>query len=147
MSFTVQRTGLSGLPMAMVPAVVMDTETTGLKISEDRVIEIGAIRINDGQALREDDFSRLINPQVPIPAASTAIHTITDADVAGAATFRPVMAAFAHWCGNTVVLGYSIGFDLGILKAEHERHGLKWTAPRSLDVRHLVQLVAPELPE
>ncbi|MEE4235900.1 MAG: DUF294 nucleotidyltransferase-like domain-containing protein [Anderseniella sp.] len=147
MSFTVQRTGLSGLPLAMVPAVVLDTETTGLKVSEDRVIEIGAIRVTDGEARREEDFSRLINPQVPIPAASTAIHAITDADVADAEPFRPVMEAFSRWCGNTVVLGYSIGFDLGILKAEHDRHGLKWTAPRSLDVRHLVQLVAPELPD
>jgi DNA polymerase-3 subunit epsilon/CBS domain-containing protein len=147
MSFTVQRTGLSGLPLTMVPAVVMDTETTGLKVGEDRVIEIGAVRIIDGTAVREDDFSRLINPQVPIPAASTAIHTITDDDVAGAEPFKPVMAAFSKWCGNSVVLGYSIGFDLGILKAEHERHGLKWNAPRSLDVRHLVQLLAPELPD
>ena len=147
MSFTVQRTGLSGLPLAMVPAVVMDTETTGLKVAEDRVIEIGAIRVVNGEARREEDFSRLINPQVPIPAASTAIHTITDADVAHAEPFKPVMSAFASWCGNTVVLGYSIGFDLGILKAEHERHGLKWNPPRSLDVRHLVQLLAPELPD
>jgi len=131
----------------MVPAVVLDTETTGLNVSEDRVIEIGAIRVTDGKACREEDFSRLVNPQMPIPAASTAIHTITDADVAGAETFKPVMAAFSSWCGNSVVLGYSIGFDLGILKAEHERHGIRWSAPRSLDVRHLVQLLAPELPD
>ena len=147
MSFTVQRTGLSGLPLGLVPAVVMDTETTGLSTVNDRVIEVAAIRIDSGQARREEAFSSLINPQVPIPAASTAIHTITDADVADARPFTPVMAEFAHWCGNSVVIGYSLGFDLGILKAEHGRHGLKWSAPRSLDVRHLVQLVAPELPE
>ena len=55
MSFTVQRTGLSGLPLAMVPAVVMDTETTGLKVAEDRVIEIGAIRVVNGEARRKSD--------------------------------------------------------------------------------------------
>ncbi|MGB7206235.1 MAG: DUF294 nucleotidyltransferase-like domain-containing protein [Anderseniella sp.] len=146
MSFTVQRTGLSSLPLNMVPAAVVDTETTGLKVAQDRIIEIGAIRIVNGEARREEDFSRLVNPQVSIPAASTAIHKITDTDVANADTFRPIMEAFANWCGNTVLIGYSIGFDLGILKAEHERYGMKWIAPRSLDVRHLVQLVAPDLP-
>ncbi|MYF08985.1 MAG: CBS domain-containing protein, partial [Rhodospirillaceae bacterium] len=47
----------------------------------------------------------------------------------------------------TVVIGYSVGFDLAVLKAEHERHGLPWQPPRSLDVGHLVDLVAPALPE
>lgn len=147
MSFKVEQAGFSGLPLGLVPAVVMDTETTGLDTAADRIIEIAAVRILDGCAEPAAPFAALIDPQIPIPAASTAIHTITDDDVAGAENFRQVMPGLSAWAGNAVVIGYSIGFDLGILKAEHQRHGLKWSAPRSLDVRHLVQIVAPELPE
>ena len=147
MSFTVRRIGLSGLPLGLVPAVVMDTETTGLNTATDRIIEIAGIKTGDGTAQRKSAFAELINPLVPIREASSAIHHISDADVASAQPFKPVMEAFSRWCGNSVVIGYSIGFDLGILKAEHERQGLKWVPPRSLDVRHLVKLVAPQLPD
>src|SRR3546814_2765418 len=57
------------------------------------------------------------------------------------------MAALSAWIGNAVVIGYTVGFDLAMLRAERERHGLAWSPPRSLCLRHLVQLVAPELPD
>jgi len=147
LSFVVRKAGLSGLPLGLVPAVVIDTETTGLDTASDRIIEMAAVRISNGRADTANPFAALIDPQVPIPAGSTAIHTITDADVAGAESFKEVMPRFSAWTGNGVVIGYSIGFDLGILKTEHHRNGLKWNPPRSLDVRHLMQIVAPELPE
>lgn len=147
MSFLVERTGLSGLPLVLVPGVVMDTETTGLDAASDRVVEIAAVRITNGRADGRHPFQALVNPGISIPAASTAIHTITDADVADADGFADMMRAFSGWTGNAIVIGYSIGFDLAVLKAEHERHGMPWNAPRSLDVRHLVELVTEDLPE
>ncbi len=147
LSFMVERTGLSALPLALVPAVVMDTETTGLDTASDRIVEIAAVRITDGCADPASAFQELVNPGIAIPASSTAIHTITDADVADADGIANVIPRFSRWTGNAVVIGYSIGFDLAVLKAEHLRHGLRWNAPRSLDVRHLVELVAEDLPE
>lgn len=143
----VERAGLSGLPLPLVPAVVMDTETTGLNTITDRIVEIAAVRISDGHADISAPFQKLVRPGIPIPVASTAIHKITDADVADASGFSEIMPAFAQWAGNAIVIGYSVGFDLAILQAEHKRHGLHWNAPRSLDVRHLVELVADDLPE
>lgn len=147
MSFKVEKTGLSALPLSLVPAVVMDTETTGLDTASDRIIEIAAVRIRDGKPEPDTAFQVLVNPGISVPAPSTAIHTITDADVAGADAIADVIPAFSQWIGNAIVIGYSIGFDLAVLKAEHQRHSLRWQAPRSLDVRHLVALVAEELPE
>lgn len=147
MSFMVERTGLSALPLGLVPAVVMDTETTGLSTSSDRIVEIAAVRITDGRAEPDSAFQVLVNPGIAIPAPSTAIHTISDADVADADGIADVIPEFSRWTGNAIMIGYSIGFDLAILKAEHLRHGLRWSAPRSLDVRHLVELVADDLPE
>ena len=147
MSFMVERTGLSALPLTLVPAVVMDTETTGLDTASDRIVEIAAIRITDGRAEPDSAFQVLVNPGIAVPASSTSIHTITDADVADADGIAEVIPVFSRWTGNAIMIGYSIGFDLAMLKAEHQRHGLRWSAPRSLDVRHLVELVAEDLPE
>jgi len=151
MSFhSVEGAGLSGLPLHAIPVVAMDTETTGLDVKTDRVVEIAAVRLKGGGQDAADGaaprYAALVDPGVPIPPASTAIHSLTDDEVAGAAAFPAAMAAFADWVGKSVVVGYSIGFDLAVLKAEHQRHGMAWTAPRSLCVRHLLQLVAPHLP-
>lgn len=144
MSFLAADSSLAGLPLAAVPAVAIDTETTGLDVRQDRVVEIAAVRLAP-QGLA-GHIASLVNPGAPIPASATAVHGITDDEVARAEPFPPVMAAVAEWIGNAVVVGYSVGFDLAVLRAEHERHGLAWTPPRSLCVRHLLQLVAPELP-
>ncbi len=146
MSFFGAESSLSGLPLSAIPAVAMDTETTGLDVTSDRIVEIAAIRLHRGADDAADRYASLINPGVPIPPASTAIHTITDTEVASADPFPAVMPSFSDWVGRSVVIGYSIGFDLAILKSEHERHGLTWVPPRSIDVRHLIQLVAPDLP-
>ncbi|MGI9417777.1 MAG: DUF294 nucleotidyltransferase-like domain-containing protein [Geminicoccaceae bacterium] len=136
----------SPLPLGSISAVVLDTETTGLATNTDRIVQIGAVRIEAGRADDEDVFDVLVNPGVPIPAASTAIHGIHDRDVAGESGFVDVMPAFADWAGGSLLLGYSLGFDLAVLQAEHRRAGLPWQPPRTLDIAHLVQLVAPQLP-
>ena len=170
MSFAKSARNLSGLPLGALPAIALDTETTGLDVERDRIIEIAALRLGqkserpgtdtlgsatsaarrrgaaDPATADKAAFVRLVNPGRPIPPAATDIHGITDNQVAQAAAFAPVMAALADWAGPVVLVGYAIGFDLAILKAEHQRHDLVWNCPRSIDVRHLVQLVAPDLP-
>ncbi len=151
MSFQATESGLSGLPLAAVPVVALDCETTGLDVKTDRIVEIAAVRLGEAGGAAQDIPERnvyvsLINPGSPIPPASTAIHGITDDEVAAAESFPQVMAELAAWAGPSVVVGYAVGFDLAVLAGEHRRHGLPWSPPRSLDVRHLVQLVAPELP-
>jgi len=137
---------LAGTPLGSLTAVVFDTETTGLDTAHDRVIEIGAVRMRHGRVDASNEFSRFVNPGIPIPAASTAIHRITDTDVAAAADFRTVAGAFSEWCGPALLLGYSVGFDVAVLRAECARAEMPWRAPRHLDVAHLVQVLAPNLP-
>ncbi len=133
----------SGVPLASLSAIVLDTETTGLDPAADRVVQIGAVKIAGGRIDEAGRFDRLVDPGVPIPEAASRIHGISDSDVSGAAGFGDAMAAFAAWSGEGVVVGYSLGFDLGVLRAEHRRLGLRWTAPRCLDVRHLLRILAP----
>ncbi len=145
MSFRRAEDSLSGLPLGAVPAVALDLETTGLEVAKDRIVEIAAVRLQ-GAGGEDDHFARLVSPGIPIPPSSTRIHGITDDEVAGAEAFAAVIPEFSEWVGRCLVIGYALGFDLAVLRAEHQRHGLDWKAPRSVDVRHLVQLVAPDLP-
>ena len=70
------------------PIVFFDLETTGLNIATDRIIEISYLKVWPNG--KEESKTRRINPEMPIPAASTAVHGITDADVADCPTFKEV---------------------------------------------------------
>ena len=137
----------ASIPLLSLNAVAFDSETTGLDTSRARMIQLGAVRIVHGEVDSAQSFQQLINPGVPIPDDSREIHGISDADVADAPAFTEVVEAFDQWRGDAVLVGYASGFDLAMLKREREIAGLGWTAPRCLDVRFLVNLLAPNLPD
>ena len=129
--------GLGAVPLASLEAVALDTETTGLNAGKDRILQIGAVALRGGALLAAEVFDRMVDPDMPIPPSSTAIHGISDEDVRAAEKAREVLPALAEWVGARVVLGDAIGFDLAILKAEHARCGIPWRPHRSLCVRQL----------
>jgi CBS domain-containing protein len=137
----------SGTPLGSLSLAVIDTETTGLEVASARVIEVGGVWIEHGRLDETKLFERLVDPGTPIPPQSSAIHGIFDRDMAGAPPFAEVAAELAGWIGGAVVLGYAVGFDLEVLKREHERAGLRWQPPRALDLRDLVRLLDPALPD
>jgi len=105
------------------PLVVFDTETTGINARFDRIVEIACVKLHpDG---RREVWVRRLNPGIPIPAASTAIHGIGDADVAGAPRFADVALELAEFLANADLAGYNItGFDLPVLRIEFLRAGI-----------------------
>ena len=145
-TFPTPEADVSGLPLSALQAVVLDTETTGLDVDKDRVVEFGAVKIENGNVVEKDSFSQLVSPGVPISDQSKQIHGLSDHDVAGAPAFPEAMQSFISKMNPTLVLGYSLGFDMGVLRAEHERHGIIWVPPRTLDVAHIVRVLSPVLP-
>lgn len=137
----------SGTPLLSLTAIALDTETTGLDVKKARIIQIGAVRIDKGRLREDASFATFVDPKEPIPQASTQIHHITDADVSGADAFPAALARLREWAPDALLVGFSTGFDLAMLKAEAQRAGVSWHPPRSLDVRHLVQILAPPLPD
>ena len=103
--------------------VVFDTETTGTNARSDRIVEIACVKLHpDG---RREVWVRRLNPGIPIPAASTAIHGIRDADVAGSPRFAEVARELADFLENADLAGYNItGFDLPVLRIEFLRAGI-----------------------
>lgn len=124
-------------PLGEVRAAVLDTETTGLDVAADRLIQIGAVRFVNGQADPQDTFSVRIDPQQPIVEAATAIHGITYDQVKGERTFEDIRDEFLAWLGDDAIIGQSIGFDLAILVREMRNTGVEWRPPRCLDTKLL----------
>lgn len=124
-------------PLSELTAVVLDSETTGLDVTEARIVQIGAVRVAQGQTQPDQTLLTLVNPGVPIPPASTAIHGIDDAAVRSAPSFATVKPQLDAFVGNAVIVGQSIGFDLAILLRETRRIGGRWHPPHFLDTKLL----------
>ena len=79
---------MSGRLELVRPLVIFDIESTGVVPQRDRIVEIAVIKLfPDG---RRQETVRRLNPGIPIPAGATAIHGITDADVADAPGFADI---------------------------------------------------------
>lgn len=104
------------------PIVFFDLETTGTDALTDKIVEIGVVKVMpDGRALTH---SKYVNPEIPIPKDSTAIHGITDEDVQGAVTFKdmaPKLYSFFEGCN---IAGYnSDKFDVTFLAEQFAQVG------------------------
>jgi DNA polymerase III subunit epsilon len=98
----------------------LDLETTGINISSDRIVEISVLKINP-EGKEEWMISR-INPEMPIPPKSTAIHGITDNDIASSPTFREIAKNLASFLEGCDLAGYNaLKFDIPVLAEEFLR--------------------------
>ena len=133
-------------PLVAARLVALDCETTGLDITRDRLIQVGGVRIRGGQVEAGDDFESLVNPGVDIPSKSFAVHGISKQDLLGKPAFPEISAELDRWIGESVVVGFAVGFDIAILRREHELAGSAWNPPACLDVALLARRALPVLP-
>jgi len=128
-----------------LPILVLDTETTGLDVLNDRIVSLGAVTAHGTRLFRSRLIDDLVDPGVPISATSTAIHGITDEMVAGARAFPEVYADLQRMAKNRVIIGHNIPFDLTILRSECWRHGRPWDDVVFIDTLRLASLLNPTL--
>jgi DNA polymerase III subunit epsilon len=110
-----------------IPIALIDTETTGRDANADRIVEIGIVLGLRGEITGR--FSRLINPGRPIPAESSAVHGIKDADVADKPSFAEIAGEMLEFLGGAVPAAYNAAFDRGFVLAELDRAGVRPAAP------------------
>lgn len=105
------------------PIIFFDLETTGVNVTEDRIVEISLIKVwPDG---REMERTRRLNPEMHIPEAATAVHGISDDDVAGEPTFKQVASSLAEIFSDADIAGFNSNrFDIPILIEEFHRAGI-----------------------
>ena len=108
--------------------LAVDVETTGLSVTEDRVVELGGVYVKGGWRCGPP-FCSKVNPERYIPIDATRIHGVAQEDVANAPTWKTVSQWFHQHIktANPIVCGYNIlSFDAPIINAENERVGLEW---------------------
>lgn len=122
--------------------ISLDLEMTGLNLKEDRIIEIGAYKIEEGKILAE--FSALINPQCRIPEFVSALTGITDDKVKNEPNINEVLPDFLNFCGDLPLLGHNIMFDFSFLKrrAVILNHNFE---KKGLDTLKLIRKLVPEM--
>ena len=105
------------------PLIIFDIEATGISPRADRIVEIAMLRIHpDGS---EQEKSWLLNPTIPIPVETTAIHGITDDIVKNCPTFAQVAGEIKSFIGDSDLGGFNIGrFDIPMLCEEFLRAGV-----------------------
>ncbi len=122
--------------------VVFDIETTGLSPTNNRIIEIGAVRIKDGKI--QDTFSEFVNPEVPIPYTITKLTSITDAMVQNAPTIEVILPKFLEYIGDASVVAHNATFDTGFIRENAKRLGLVFDST-IVDTMTLAHILLPEL--
>ncbi len=102
----------AAFPLAFV---ALDLETTGLNAENDRIIEVGAVKVEGGRIV--DSFQRLVNPGHAIPDFVSVLTGITDADLVGAPPFTAIADELAAFIGDLPMVGQNYQFDLNFLNA------------------------------
>jgi len=103
--------------------VVFDIETTGFSPIKEHIIEIGAVKVENGVIV--DRFSRFVNPQMPIPFRIEQLTGIRDDMVADADTIDVVLPAFLEFCEDCVLVAHNAEFDMSFIKEKAERLHIK----------------------
>ncbi len=105
------------------PLVFFDLETTGVDIVHDRIVEISFMKVYPSG--KEECKTRRINPEIPIPPESTAVHGITDEDVKDCPTFRAIAKSLAAQIEGCDLAGFNSNrFDIPLLVEEFLRAGV-----------------------
>ena len=105
------------------PIVFFDLETTGTNINSDRIVEICYLKVYPNG--NEESKTLRINPEMPIPAESSAVHGIYDADVADCPTFKEVAKSIANDIEGCDLAGFNSNrFDIPVLAEEFLRAGV-----------------------
>lgn len=120
------------------PLAFFDLETTGLDVTNDRIIEIAILKMNpDGS---KEHYSKRVNPEMPISPESSEITGISDADVQDCPTFKELAPEIAAFLGDADLAGYNSNkFDIPVLAEEFLRaeSDFDMSARKFIDVQNI----------
>ena len=124
--------------------VIVDTETTGSRAGDDRLIEIGAARLVGGEVV--DTYQQLVDPGRHVPRRITQLTGISTAMVYGQPSVDEVMPAFVEFLGDAVLVAHNLPFDARFLDVALDEAGLPPLQNPSLDTLRLARRLLSSLP-
>jgi DNA polymerase-3 subunit epsilon len=127
-------------PLHSLRYVVLDTELTSLDHRTNRLLSIGAI-VMQGPSIRlGEQFYRLVNPHVSIPAETIVVHKLREQDVAGGEALENILADFFQFIRGSMLVGHFAEIDLKILRKEmlHTGHKLDQPAVDTARIHHWI---------
>ena len=122
--------------------VVFDLETTGFSPETNRIIEIGAVKVQNGKIV--DKFSTFVNPQVPIPFRIEQLTSINDSMVIDAPVIADILPEFMKFCEGCVVVAHNADFDMSFIKKNCQRLDIP-CKPTIVDTVALARVLLPNL--
>lgn len=122
--------------------VVLDVETTGLKPSQHRIIEVAVIVV--GAAGEQQRWTTLVNPERRIPDYIVSVTGVDDLKVAGAPKFRSIASTLIDLIGERPIVGHNVDFDIGFVNAELRRHEHPRLVNVSIDTLALADVLLPD---
>ena len=122
--------------------VVFDLETTGFSSKNDKIIEIGAVKIQNGKIV--DRFSEFVNPEKSIPYKITELTGISDDMVKDAETIETLLPKFLEFCKGSALVAHNATFDTGFIKNNCRRLSLDYDFT-VVDTVPLARFLYPEL--
>ncbi|MDO5608184.1 MAG: 3'-5' exonuclease [Capnocytophaga sp.] len=126
----------TSIPIEDVVFVVFDTETTGFNYATDRILSIGAVRVQDNRIEIKDSFEIFLAQEVFNPE-SVPIHGIIKHHKYEKIPEKEAVSRFADYVKNTVLVGHHVGYDVKMVNAALERHGLPPLENKFIDTNYL----------
>jgi DNA polymerase-3 subunit epsilon len=120
------------------PIVFFDLETTGVQVAKDRIVEIAILKVFPNG--NKESKNWLVNPTIPIPEATTAIHGISDEKVANEPTFKELAPEISELILNCDLAGFNSNkFDIPLLAEEFLRVGIDFdmTNRKAVDIQNI----------
>ncbi|HIT90049.1 MAG TPA: PolC-type DNA polymerase III [Candidatus Merdenecus merdavium] len=122
--------------------IVFDIETTGFSPINNRIIEIGAVKVEKGKIV--DRYSTFVNPDVPIPFEIEKLTGINDQMVMDAPMIQKVLPEFLEFCQGGIMVAHNASFDMSFIEHNCEREGLTIDVT-VVDTVSLARILLPSL--
>jgi DNA polymerase-3 subunit alpha (Gram-positive type) len=123
--------------------VIFDVETTGLSAIYDKVIELSAVKMKDGEVLER--FDEFIDPGFPLSEQTTQLTSITDEMVHGSKSEEEVFKMFKDFCDGCIIAGHNVSFDMGFMNTGYRRHKMMEITEPVIDTLPLARFLYPNL--
>ncbi len=123
--------------------IVFDTETTGLSAVYNTIIEIGAVKVKDGEII--DTFSMFVDPHEPLSSKITEITGITDDMLKGAPLLDIALRDFREFVGDGILVAHNARFDMGFLHMGYKQIGDKDLDSPVIDTVELARMLYPRM--